>query len=74
MLPNAFELSAEDISGILGDDIGPLLTSGFFRASLRHWRYRTSTSFCNPDRRAITDSVVVTGTYGNSGTEVDVEL
>ena len=30
-----------------------MITSGFFRVSLRHWRYRLSTSFCRPDRRAI---------------------
>lgn len=30
-----------------------MITSGFLRVSLRHWRYKLSTSFCRPDRRAM---------------------
>lgn len=34
-----------------------MLTSGFLRVSLRHWRYKLSTSFCRPDKRAIVNYI-----------------
>lgn len=34
-----------------------MITSGFLRVSLRHWRYKLRTSFCRPDRRAIVNYI-----------------